>query len=125
MSRIRPPEQAHRYYMAYRSRAIAHLGGRCVRCGSEDDLEFDHVDPSKKSYSLMGRWSHGWEANLEELNKCQLLCESCHKDKHAPRHGTISMYRNRRCRCDECRKVWNQKTIEYKKAARERRSGIV
>jgi 5-methylcytosine-specific restriction endonuclease McrA len=28
-----------------RARLIELLGGQCVRCGSTDELEFDHIDP--------------------------------------------------------------------------------
>jgi hypothetical protein len=28
------------------------LGGRCVRCGANEDLEFDHIDPSTKVFAV-------------------------------------------------------------------------
>jgi len=37
-----------------RARAINWLGGRCAKCGKTDHaiLQFDHIDPSKKSFSI-------------------------------------------------------------------------
>lgn len=36
-------------------------------------------------------------------------------------HGTLAMYRHHRCRCTQCRNVWNEKTQEYKRKARMKR----
>ena len=43
-------------------------GGRCIKCGSQDNLEFDHVIPLSKGGSNTAR-------NL------QLLCEKCNRSK--------------------------------------------
>jgi 5-methylcytosine-specific restriction endonuclease McrA len=59
------------------------LGGRCVKCGSSERLEFDHIDPSEKSFTigkLFGR--KRIETLKEEVSKCQLLCKPCHIKKH-------------------------------------------
>lgn len=69
-------------YHRRRNDAIEHLGGKCASCGSIDSLEFDHIDPERKSFSL-GKAFSGWkwERVLAELDKCQLLCHTCHKAK--------------------------------------------
>jgi len=64
------------------------LGGKCVRCGSTDDLQVDHIEPSTKDLSLRAKhsatfWSWSWERVLAELAKCQLLCRPCHQAKSA------------------------------------------
>jgi 5-methylcytosine-specific restriction endonuclease McrA len=61
--------------------ARAELGGRCVECGTTEDLEFDHIDPSTKRFKLSqggGYCQAVWDA---EVAKCQLLCAPHHHDK--------------------------------------------
>ena len=60
---------------------LEYLGGKCVKCGSTERLEFDHIDRTTKKYSIGGRVSHNFDNLKEELNKCQLLCYDCHKVK--------------------------------------------
>src|ERR1700733_8093811 len=69
-----------------REKGLALLGGKCVRCGSTRDLEFDHIDPNSKAPQLrsihMGNfWSWSWKRIEQELAKCQLLCSGCHQLK--------------------------------------------
>jgi 5-methylcytosine-specific restriction endonuclease McrA len=81
------------------------LGGKCVQCGSTENLEFDHIDPATKSFGLADGW--GRADFFEELKKCQLLCHDCHKQKSdeeqtTRQHGTYAMYRRGKCRCEMC-----------------------
>lgn len=64
-----------------RQRALRYLGGACAHCGTTEDLEFDHIDPAAKTYAISGLLSSKWERVVEELNKCQLLCQVCHVKK--------------------------------------------
>lgn len=51
----------------------------CVICFATENLELDHIDPSTKiSHSI---WSWSEKRREEELKKCQVLCNSCHKIK--------------------------------------------
>lgn len=84
--------------------------GPCQKCGSTDRLEVDHVDPEQKiSHNV---WSWSVERREEELKKCQVLCNSCHKEKsreeqRTAKHGSAGMYAApNRCRCPLCR-AWN------------------
>jgi len=45
-------------------------GGKCVKCGSKENLEFDHVIPLSKGDSSTAR-------------NIQLLCEKCNRSKGA------------------------------------------
>lgn len=47
---------------ARRDRLIEMLGGKCVRCGATEDLEFDHIDPSTKVFAVMAGLSRAWDA---------------------------------------------------------------
>lgn len=57
------------------------LGNECLVCGATENLQLDHIDPDQKSFTLGKLWSTSQENFLEELTKCQLLCDDCHKTK--------------------------------------------
>lgn len=111
-------------YMANRRKSrrqdlIALKGGKCEVCGSFDQLEFDHRDPTTKMFNLSGAYlDRAWETILLELAKCDLLCYKCHREKTVRNgeaggghnkdlspltHGTMRMYDLGACRCTPCR----------------------
>ena len=45
-------------------------GGKCVQCGSNEDLEFDHIIPHSKG-------------GANTYRNIQLLCEPCNRKKSA------------------------------------------
>ena len=71
-----------------KERMIQAMGGKCQCCGYDkctQALEFHHLDPSSKDFSL-GRIRaniRGWATIVEELKKCILLCSNCHREVHA------------------------------------------
>ena len=82
-----------------RSSAIEKLGGKCVNCGSKEMLEFDHIDPSTKLFTLSKvpfasevRWQN-------ELSKCQLLCHDCHKEKSSSEGSFNNDDKEYHCSC--------------------------
>lgn len=61
--------------------AIEYKGGKCY-CGYNkcvDALEFHHLDPSKKEFTLSGM-TRSWKRIKKELDKCILVCSNCHKE---------------------------------------------
>lgn len=113
------PSAEMKYLIKRRQRAKARLGGVCVVCGTDQNLEFDHVDPSSKvievSRAIALHWT--WEKLVAEIDKCQLLCREHHVEKSKvdgssrgggwnkidnPKHGTSVMYLGG-CRCEACR----------------------
>lgn len=60
-----------------------YLGGSCAECGEDDfsELQFDHIDPSTKVFTIAHGWSRKKQIVYEELDKCQLLCRNCHEEK--------------------------------------------
>lgn len=95
-----------RRYHERRAEAIQLLGSRCVRCNATENLETDHIDRTTKSFDLGKLWSIARHLYLEELEKCQLLCEDCHKKKSAlemsvSHGGGVSGKKN--CKCEPCR----------------------
>jgi hypothetical protein len=106
-------------YDSRKKRAIEYLGGRCVVCGTVDHLEFDHIDPLHKSFTITRQLSSSpWEVIISELDKCQLLCQAHHLektvgDKDAKNsHGTLSSYRY--CKCEVCKAAKSAYNKQYK-----------
>lgn len=74
-------EYMKRRYKERRAKAIEILGGKCVKCGSTENLQFDHTDPKTKGIPISKMWSSSAKNFARELIKCQLLCDDCHKEK--------------------------------------------
>tara|TARA_E500000331_G_scaffold327224_1_gene345994 strand:- start:84 stop:476 length:393 start_codon:yes stop_codon:yes gene_type:complete len=55
----------------------------CAKCGYKEHhaaLEFNHIDPSKKSGNIAEKatnWS--FKKLLKEVEKCEVLCANCHR----------------------------------------------
>ncbi len=99
-----------------RAQAIAVYGGRCVECGTTEDLEFDHVNNDGQEHRL-------WESNQAMLSRIvrggepirdfelQLLCAFHHDVKSSPvrgrrpigAHVTEVMLRLDELSADQCR----------------------
>lgn len=64
---------------------VEYKGGKCVCCGYSNylgALEFHHVQPDKKDFTI-GRYKNTKLAVLmPELDKCILVCAVCHKEIH-------------------------------------------
>jgi hypothetical protein len=113
---------------ARRARLTEMLGGKCVRCGATEDLEFDHIDPSTKIFAVCADLSKAWEILVEEAAKCQLLCRSCHVAKGAGdrpdlQHGTYYVYWYWNCRCELCRAANTAKSAALLAKKRQRTRG--
>ncbi len=104
---------------------LAHdiLGGKCVQCGSTKYLQVHHKDPSKKKYNIDYATRLSLDKFLEELKKCELLCDS-HHSRETHRHnktmsehgGGISDKKN--CKCILCKNKKKQYMKEYMKNRR-------
>tara|TARA_B100001939_G_scaffold34224_1_gene26559 strand:+ start:22617 stop:22925 length:309 start_codon:yes stop_codon:yes gene_type:complete len=57
------------------------MGGKCVKCGTTENLEIDHKRPEDKTLRTSSMWLRRHDSIMEELSKCQLLCVDCHKEK--------------------------------------------
>jgi hypothetical protein len=85
---IKDPEARRRYQREWKARRVRELkgawmaaNGPCVDCGSWDQLELDHVDPSTKVSHRIWSWSD--EHRAAELEKCAPRCRVCHARKSA------------------------------------------
>jgi hypothetical protein len=66
-----------------RAQVIADAGGRCVICGygsSPAALQFHHLDPGTKEFTLRNGDTRSLERMRAEAAKCVLLCANCHAE---------------------------------------------
>lgn len=66
---------------------IKFFNSECKICGYKRNLsalEFHHINPSEKEFTLDSRHLSGrkWETLIEESKKCILLCANCHRQHH-------------------------------------------
>ena len=109
-------------YHERREKAIEKLGGKCSKCDSADGLQFDHVDRTTKNFTIAKLSSINEVDFWKEVDKCQLLCDTCHQAKTLldlgrvsakSTHGTLSSYRY--CKCDVCKAAKAEYSREYNK----------
>lgn len=87
-------------------------GKVCKECGSNENLQNHHVDPSKKKFNI--RWDMTKENFDKEIKKCIILCQSCHWQIHRE----IGVKRGEKA---FSAKLINAQVVEIKKRSR---SGI-
>jgi hypothetical protein len=67
-------------------KCVIYKGGSCEICGynkCDSALEFHHLDPSKKDFSISNMKKTTYNKKIElELDKCRLLCANCHREEH-------------------------------------------
>lgn len=66
---------------------IKERGGKCEVCGYNKNMAgitFHHIDPEIKSFTLDLRSlsNRSMSSILEEVEKCRILCHSCHAEEH-------------------------------------------
>jgi hypothetical protein len=68
----------------------------CARCGYNEHpaaLDFNHIDPTTKSFNIASCASHSKELLDAEIAKCEILCANCHRihtyDTHPTRMGNL------------------------------------
>lgn len=69
---------------ALREQALTYKGGACQICGysrSHAALDFHHLDPMEKDFSISSRMT-SFNAIKAELDKCVLVCANCHREIH-------------------------------------------
>lgn len=110
-------------YHQKRNELIKLLGGKCVNCGTTDNLEIDHIDSSKKTFRAADIHSIADDVVKKELDNFQLLCATCHEsktnekwDRSIPNsnHGTYWKYVREGCRCSECKKAFRARKKKNK-----------
>ena len=65
--------------------AIDYKGGKCSICGYDkckEVLDFHHINPNEKEFSISRKRDSKIEKIKLELDKCILLCRNCHAELH-------------------------------------------
>lgn len=70
----------------HKKHLIDMLGGKCSGCGTTENLQFDHLDRTTKSFNIGSNLAAKIEKLEEEAKKCQLLCKDCHQIKTLINH---------------------------------------
>ncbi|MGA2471489.1 MAG: helix-turn-helix domain-containing protein [Solirubrobacteraceae bacterium] len=85
-------EAVSRWRRKVKQTLVTEFGGRCALCGydrSPAALEFHHLDPATKLFSIA---QQGFGRSLDQLRveaaKCVLLCSNCHAEVE---HGSVSL----------------------------------
>ena len=58
---------------------------QCVICDESENvcLDFHHLNPDKKDFTIAVSLGRNWSSIEEELKKCVVLCANCHRKVHA------------------------------------------
>ena len=69
---------------AKKSKAVDYLGGSCKNCNETEQfkLTFHHRDMNEKEFQLSDYRNHRWSLLKLELDKCDVLCQNCHRELH-------------------------------------------
>lgn len=99
-------EYSKRSREAAKNAFLMSRGNKCVKCGSSERLEIDHIDRTKREYCVSQHWQRPKILAIE-LPKCQLLCHTCHlkktkTERFLARKHSLGTYRLG-CRCDRCK----------------------
>jgi len=76
-----------------KEKGVEYLGGKCMKCGYDKCiavLEFHYRNPEDKEFGISRYQNLSWMRIMVELDKCDLLCSNCHKEKHYEEHWDVS-----------------------------------
>lgn len=74
----------HNHRKKRKKELVKYKGGNCQCCGydkSMNALQFHHINPEEKDFTIGGR-NYSMEKMKLEADKCVLLCSNCHIEIH-------------------------------------------
>ncbi len=74
-----------KYRKKVKERLVEYKGGKCEICGYDkciDALEFHHLDPKEKDFTLSSSNVLSFDRMKKEVDKCILVCANCHREIH-------------------------------------------
>ena len=96
------PQCKNKYFVTLRRKnlkeqAVSYKGGKCLICGYDrclDALTFHHLD-GHKDFGIAARgYTRSWKAVKAELERCILVCATCHLEVHAGLHNVAALVSN-------------------------------
>ena len=54
----------------------------CSCCGCKENLHFHHKDKETKEFNVSDGVGFSWERITSEIDKCIILCSTCHANHH-------------------------------------------
>lgn len=85
IKKIPRKESRKSYYRKVKEKLIEYKGGKCQLCGYNKcttALEFHHLNPSQKDFTISGGTKSFEKAKIE-ADKCILVCANCHREIHS------------------------------------------
>lgn len=77
---------------SFKKKCLDYKGGECKICGYNKcvkALDFHHLDPQIKEFSISGGHCRNWDSVKLELDKCICVCNRCHTEIHDGMHGNV------------------------------------
>jgi len=78
-------ENVRNHRQKIKDRSVEYKGGKCVKCGYNKcvkALEFHHINPKEKDFTISSYSKLSWDKIKKELDKCILVCSNCHREIH-------------------------------------------
>tara|TARA_S200000501_G_scaffold188407_1_gene177215 strand:+ start:237 stop:821 length:585 start_codon:yes stop_codon:yes gene_type:complete len=90
------------------------LGYKCAvsGCNCTTNLQLDHIKPLTKKFNVTSKLSCKWVNLVEEVDKCQFLCQQHHKEKTYNEDWKDIQYKRREF-IHESELVWNPLLGEF------------
>ena len=75
------------------------LGYECAEpgCNCTENLQLDHKNPLTKKFDVKSRLSCKWVNLIDEVDKCQFLCEKHHYKKTRNEDWGVIQYKRKEC----------------------------
>ena len=75
------------------------LGYECAEpgCNCTENLQLDHKNPLTKKFDVKSRLSCKWVNLIDEVDKCQFLCEKHHDKKTRNEDWEVIQYKRKEC----------------------------
>lgn len=88
------------------------LGGKCQKCGEDRPwlLNFHHKNPEEKEFHIKDIRRKRLSFLIKEIEKCELLCYNCHKEKH---HYKNTISTTKKSKLLEIKKIYKCELCGY------------